>query len=201
MSPPQDAGHLSRAVLDTSVLFDPYVRDVLLNLAEDERYEVRWNETILEELGRALAGRVPAHKIATATAAMNAEFPDALVEGRHPVATTPRLPDPNDRHVLSAAMASRAGFIVTNNLRDFPEAILGPIEIEAVSADAFLTWLYRQSPAETLRLVREQCLAYSRPPVRPLGEFADLMERRGVDTFTRCLAGKRTSWRASPSFR
>ena len=201
MSPQQDAGHLSRAVLDTSVLFDPYVRDVLLNLAEDERYEVRWNETILEELRRALAGRVPAHKIDTAIDAMNAEFPDALVEGRHPVATTPRLPDPNDRHVLSAAMASEATIIVTNNLRDFPEDILGSVRIRPMSADDFLTWHYRQSPAETLRVVKQQCLAYSRPPVRTIGEFAELMERRGVDTFTRCLTGQHTSWRAPPSFR
>ncbi|MCY4607882.1 MAG: PIN domain-containing protein [bacterium] len=201
MSPQQDAGQRSRAVLDTSVLFDPYVRDVLLNLALDKRYEVHWNTTILEELKRALAGRVPTHKIATTIDAMNAKFPRAVVKGRHPVAATPRLPDPNDRHVLSAAMASGSTIIVTNNLRDFPEDILGSVRIRPMSADGFLTWLYRQSPAETLRVVKQQCLEYSRPPVRTLGEFADLMERRGVDTFTRCLAGQRTSWRASPSFR
>ena len=33
MLPPRDAGHPSPAVLDTRVLFDPYVRDVLLSLA------------------------------------------------------------------------------------------------------------------------------------------------------------------------
>ena len=171
MSPQQDAGHLSRAVLDTNVLFDPYVRDVLLNLALDKRYEVHWNDTILEELRRALVGRMPAHKIDITIDAMNAKVPRAVVKGRHPAATTPRLPDPNDRHVLSTAMASGSTtIIITNNLRDFPEDILGSFRIRAMSADGFLTWLYRQSPVETLRVVKEQCLDYSRPPVRTLDE-------------------------------
>ena len=84
MPPSQDAGHPSRAVLDTSVLFDLYVRDVLLNLALDKRYEVHWSDRILEELRRALAGRVPDNKIRGTIRAMNEKFPDARITGTGP---------------------------------------------------------------------------------------------------------------------
>lgn len=199
--PPRDAGHPSRAILDTSVLFDPYVRHALLNLAEDQRFEVRWSDVVLEELGRALYSRVPDDKLQRSFQEMAARFPYALVEGRHPSPATPLLPDPNDRHVLSAALACRATHIVTNNLRDFPEETLAPLRIRAASADTFLTWIFRENPAETLRVMKKQCLAYSRPPVRTLDEFADILEGRRLDTFIRALRGHGTSWRMSPSFR
>ncbi|MDE0240656.1 MAG: PIN domain-containing protein [bacterium] len=198
---PPDEEHLCIAVLDTSVLFDPYVRHMLLNLADDERYEVRWSNGILDELGRALSSRVSDDKLQRSFQEMAARFPDALVGGRHPSPATPLLPDPDDRHVLSAALACGATHIVTNNLKDFPEKTLDLLGIEAASADTFLTWMYRENPTETLRVMKKQCLAYSKPPVRTLDEFADILEGRRLDTFIRALRGHGTSWRVSPSFR
>ncbi|MDE0240078.1 MAG: PIN domain-containing protein [bacterium] len=201
MSPPQDAELLSPAVLDTSVLFDLYVRDVLLNLALDKRYVVRWSDRILEELRRALASRLLDYKIHGTINAMNEEFPRARVEGAHPTPGTPHLPDAHDTHVLSAAIGCGAPLIVTNNLRDFPEDTLDLVGIKAVSADTFLTWIFRENPTETLRVVKAQQLDYRRPPFRSLDEFADILESRGLETFSRALRGQRTSWRVSPSFR
>ena len=45
---------------------------------------------------------------------------DALVTGYEPLVKTIHLPDPNDRHVLAAAITGRADVIVTKNLKDFP---------------------------------------------------------------------------------
>ncbi|MDE0240076.1 MAG: PIN domain-containing protein [bacterium] len=150
---PTDEEHHCIALLDTNVLFDLYVRHVLLNLADDERFEVRWSDGILDELGRALSSRVPDDQLQRSFHEMATRLSDALVGGRHPSPATPLLPDPNDRHVLSAALACGATHIVTNNLRDFPEDILDPLGIEAASADTFLTWLFRENPAETLRVM------------------------------------------------
>lgn len=52
---------------------------------------------------------------------MNAAVPDCLVEGYEPLIAGLLLPDENDRHVLAAAIQTRANVIVTFNQKDFPE--------------------------------------------------------------------------------
>jgi hypothetical protein len=45
---------------------------------------------------------------------------DALVTGYEDLIPGLHLPDPNDRHVLAAAIRGQADVIVTMNLRDLP---------------------------------------------------------------------------------
>ena len=48
------------------------------------------------------------------------------------------VPDPNDVHVLAAAVAGHADCIVTSNLKDFSASILMEFGIEAVDSDTFI---------------------------------------------------------------
>ena len=66
-------------------------------------------------------------------------FPDALVENYEPLVSSLTLPDEKDRHVLAAAIKTNANIIVTNNLKDFPEAYLASLGLAAKSADDFVT--------------------------------------------------------------
>ncbi len=47
-------------------------------------------------------------------------MPDCIVDGWEPLVDGLTLPDPNDRHVLAAAIHAGAQVIVTTNLKDFP---------------------------------------------------------------------------------
>ena len=73
---------------------------------------------------------------------MNAAVDDCLVSGFESLeAGLTGLPDPNDRHVLAAAIHCGAQEIVTFNIRDFPDAFLHPYGIRAVHPDAFVEHL------------------------------------------------------------
>ncbi len=134
------------AQLDTCVLYPSYLRDVLLQIAQHGVYRALWSAQILDELARALRVRHLArgHDAHTVDAyvrrlleQMETAFPDALVENWHSLVPTVTLPDPDDRHVVAAALVGRADVIVTQNLRDFPpEALPRPLLVQ--DADVFL---------------------------------------------------------------
>jgi len=75
------------------------------------------------------------------------------------------LPDPNDRHVLAAAIRSQAGVIVTYNLKDFPESVLDAYGIEAQHPDEFVTHLFDLAAGAVCYCVRCQREALKKPPV------------------------------------
>jgi hypothetical protein len=69
---------------------------------------------------------------------MNAALADCLVTGYEPLIDSLKLPDPDDRHVLAAAIKASAQVIVTTNLRHFPAPDLREWDIEAKSPDDFV---------------------------------------------------------------
>ncbi|MGN6422917.1 MAG: PIN domain-containing protein [Asticcacaulis sp.] len=51
---------------------------------------------------------------------IEAGFPEAIVNGLKIIEDGLNLPDPDDCHVLAAAIKAKSGVIVTENVRDFP---------------------------------------------------------------------------------
>lgn len=77
---------------------------------------------------------------------MDKAAPDALVRGYEHLIPGLALPDPNDRHVLAAAIRAGASVIVTCNLADFPPHVLGELDIEAQHPDDFILHLLDLTP-------------------------------------------------------
>jgi len=116
------------------------MRDLLIEIAAHPAGVVRarWSSHILEELRRNLhAGAgIPLEKLDTLIELMGNAVRDVLVEGYEELIPSLRgLPDPDDRHVLAAAIRCHAQVIVTQNLKDFPEEYLKQYGIEAQTAD------------------------------------------------------------------
>jgi predicted nucleic acid-binding protein len=133
------------ALLDTSVLWPSLQRNFLLSLAIEGMYRPVWSAAILEELEYHETAKLIKRGEATDEAArralrlvtqMRAAFDDAEVQGWEGLEGTYGLPDPDDEHVVAAAVVAGAGAIITHNLRHFPIAKL-PVGIRALAPAEF----------------------------------------------------------------
>lgn len=128
-------------VYDANVLYPNTLRDLLIRIAQSGTVQAKWTNAILDEMLAALRRNrpdIPAERLERLRDLMNKAVRDCLVTGHEPLIEGLKLPDPDDRHVLAAAIKAGAQVIVTRNLKDFPESDLQPWDIEAKSPDAFV---------------------------------------------------------------
>jgi len=128
------------AVLDANVLYPALLRDLLLSLADADLYSAKWSVHIRDRWTRSLLRDRPGMgvQIAAAARAMEDAIPDCLVSGYEHLIEGLKLPDPDDRHVLAAAITGHADAIVTWNEKDFPREVLDPFGIEVQTPDEFV---------------------------------------------------------------
>lgn len=127
------------AVYDACVLYPAPLRDLLMHLALTGLFRARWTYQIHEEWIRSLVAKgFDRARLERTRQLMNAAVPDCLITGYERLINSLDLPDPNDRHVLAAAIVGGADVIVTSNLDDFPPAALAPFGIEAQHPDDFI---------------------------------------------------------------
>lgn len=136
---------MMRVVLDACVLFPAVLRDILLGVAEQERFTPLWSARILGEWQRAAARLGPdaAVQASQAIARSRAYWPESEIASDPALEARLWLPDPADAHVLATAVSGQSSTIVTLNLRDFPSRALAPENVSAQSPDDFLMayWL------------------------------------------------------------
>jgi hypothetical protein len=113
---------------------------------------------------------------------MNLAFDDALIDGWEPLEAGIELPDPNDCHVIAAALRAGADVIVTQNLKDFPADTLTSFGLEAVSVDSFLLDQLDFTVSTCLEVIREQALATRNPKITAQDLLSQL-ERAGAPRF------------------
>ena len=133
-----------RALLDACVLLPTVTREMLLGVAA-RAFRPLWSARILEEWARATPKLGPgAEAVARGEiAAMRAAWPGAEVAPREGTAAKLWLPDPDDIHVLAAAIDGNADTLVTFNKRDFPRREVEGWGIAVADPDALLmeAWL------------------------------------------------------------
>lgn len=177
------------AVYDACVLYPAPLRDLLMHLALSRLYRARWTARIHDEWISALQRQrpdIPAESLAWTRAQMDGAVPDCIVSGYESLEAGLTLPDPNDRHVLAAAILCGAGTIVTYNLKDFPDEVLAPHGIAAQHPDQFIEHAFDLNPAAVCKAVRDH-RASLRNPAKTVEELFDSYLQQGLATTVAAL--------------
>lgn len=187
------AGHPRyTALLDANVLFAVPICDALMSVAATGIYAAKWTARIDEEWVRNLerARGVAAGAFQGRCDAMHRAFPDWEVPqvAWQALEVGLVLPDPDDRHVLAAAVAGHADCIVTMNLRDFPPEVLTPFGIEALHPDDFLSAQLELDFVTVLPAFKQQRQRLRRPEV-DAERFVSGLERHGLTRTASILRG------------
>lgn len=175
------------ALLDTNVLWPSLQRDALLSFAIEGIYRPVWSSAILAELEyheekkltrRGVDPADARQRAARLVDTMRTAFDDAQVEGWESLEGSYGLPDPDDEHVVAAAVVGGAGVIVTSNLQDFPPPLV-PSSLDIQSPAVFAHHTVSLNPVAALRALEKIARRSGRHgPVFEVPALLDTLEHR-----------------------
>ncbi|RZI85319.1 MAG: PIN domain-containing protein [Rubrivivax sp.] len=178
------------AVYDACVLYPAPLRDFLMWLGLSGRFRARWSMQIHAEWKRNLLINRPdlqPDQIERTSALMDQAIPDGLVSGHEALIVGLSLPDPDDRHVLAAAIRCGASVIVTFNEKDFPEVALAPYGIEAQHPDVFIDNLFDLDAGAVVAAAQKQRAQLKSPPL-DVDRYLDVLLRQGLVQTVKALS-------------
>lgn len=178
-------------VYDACVLYPNTLRDLLIRLHQAGLVQAKWTEEILDEVSRSLTRTRPditQGKFDLLRTKMVSAVRDCLVKGYEPLIAALELPDPEDRHVVAAAIRAKAQVIVTDNTRDFPADSMAGWDIDVKTADEFVLdqiSLDRQAVYGALVRIAD---SRSKPP-QTVADVLRQLERSGLIESVAALSG------------
>lgn len=165
------------AVLDACVLAPMPLAHTLLRLAARGIFRPYWSERTLDEVAATLGKwQYPEHLVRRRIDVMREYFPEALISGTGSIAFARGLPDPDDEHVLEAALKSDAQAIVTLNLRHFPTEVCDQFSVDVLDPDTFLINQYDLGSRAVRDILIEQVSA-TRKPAMTMTQLLDHLRR------------------------
>jgi len=151
-----------------------------MQLAVLDLYRAHWTKDIHEEwIRNVLENRqdLTIEHLNRTRELMDTSVRDCLVEGYASLIPSLELPDPDDRHVLAAAIVAGADVIVTFNLKDFPDDNLRDYGIEAQHPDEFVGHLIDLAPSQVCAAVATVRARLQNPP-KTATEYIDTIEQQ-----------------------
>jgi hypothetical protein len=151
-----------------------------MHLAMTDLFCARWTDQIHDEwIRNVLANRpdLKRQQLERTRQLMNAHVLDCLVTGYEGLIDGLKLPDPDDRHVLAAAIRAGTDVIVTYNLDDFPGKVLDPLGIEPQHPDIFITHLLDLDSPAVCAAARRQRQSLKNPP-KTVEEFLQILAQQ-----------------------
>ncbi len=170
------------AFFDANVLYPSSLRSFIMYVIKRNLFRAKWSDMVHEEWIRSVLENVPGttrEKLEVTRRKMNEHALDCLATGFEDLIEGIDLPDKNDRHVLAAAIVSKAGVIVTKNLKHFPAKKLEAYGMEAQHPDEFITHLLDLYEDEIVDAAKEHRASMRNPPKSP-AEYLEVLERQGL---------------------
>ena len=169
-------------VYDACALYPAPLRDFLMQLAISDLFRACWTEHIHDEWMSNLRKNRPdldEVKLQRTRELMDRHALDAVVTGYQDLIESLSLPDPDDRHVLAAAIRAGASAIVTYNLSDFPASELSKYNIEALHPDDFILHQIHLSELKVLKAARTHRSRLRNPP-KSVDEYLTTLEEQSL---------------------
>jgi len=178
------AGHARyTALLDACVLYPMAMADALMSLATAGLFAAKWTTRIEAEWIRSLEENRPdlQGRLDYRREQMREAVPDWEVEEQAWTicARGLELPDPDDVHVLAAALAGHADCIVTANLKDFPAEVVAQLGIEVIHPDQFIVAQWDLDQLVAVAAFKRMRARWKKPQASA-EDFAAAMERGGL---------------------
>ncbi len=153
---------------------------------------MKWTRQILDECFRNISAQRPdlePEKLLRSRELLEQSILDVQVTGHEGlIEGLTGLPDPDDRHVVAAAIRCGAQVIVTFNLKDFPKAALAPYGMEAQHPDDFVRDLIDLDEVTVTQVVQAQAAALKNPP-RTLREVLERLRVQGLTRSASLIEG------------
>jgi predicted nucleic acid-binding protein len=171
-------------IYDACVLYPAPLRDLLVRIAQTRAVRARWSEKILDECFRSIRVNRPdlaPEALDRTRKLMTEAVRDCIVTGYESLVEGIALPDPDDRHVVAAAVRSGAQAVVTFNLADFPVDLLAPYDIEPRHPGDFVleTIDLAGGAGFVCSAVSAQAKALKNPP-QSIGDVLDTLRGLGL---------------------
>lgn len=178
-----------KVLIDTCVLYPTVMREMLLGVARQGAFTPLWSARILEEWARAARklGSAGEAQARAEIAMVRADWPQAEVAVPDALLRRLWLPDPDDIHVLAAAVAGSADAVMTLNASDFPRNLLADEALARVEPDGFLMdlWLRDAKPVEA---VAARVLGQARAMSDESWEIRQLMKKARLPRLAKALS-------------
>ncbi len=169
-------------LFDACVLYPAPVRDLLLELAAAGLFRAKWTERIHDEWTQNLLRKRPdltSEKLERTRRLINESVDDCLIDGYEHLCSQLELPDPDDRHVLAAAVKGQAQMIITYNLKDFPADSIEKYGIEVQHPDDFFL---NQSDLHLPAFLSsvKNCRNRLKNPPKPSQEYLGVLRKHSI---------------------
>lgn len=159
-----------------------------MEIAVADLVQAKWTDQIHQEwVGNLVRKRPEIEKsIQIVKSLMDEAVPDALVRNYETLIDGITLPDSKDRHVLAAAVKCGAQYIVTANLKDFPQDYLSQFDVKALHPDKFIERQFHSNQSVVIACAKRIRARLRNPEKNATGYLHDLT-KAGLPVTARLL--------------